>query len=254
MSRKAIRFARRLVSTYRVRGLGAVFRTVMTDMQWVWTRFWMRHAGLSRFGRLATRLATWGTLPYYGRKYLARLNPSGYISPHAAISHPDLQLGAHVFIGDRVTIFGLCDGSVVEIGDGVHLYGDTYIQTGEGGRISVGPDTHVQVRCQLSAYHAAIRIGARVQIAPNCSFYPYDHDIRLGKRITGEGLTSKGDIVIDDDVWVGTGVIVLSGVTIGRGAVIGAGSVVVTSVPANGVAVGVPARVVRLRRVAPTHL
>jgi acetyltransferase-like isoleucine patch superfamily enzyme len=211
----------------------------------------MRHAGLSRFGRLATWMATWGTPPYYGRRYLAQLNPIGYISPQASISHPDLRLGAHVFIGDRVTIFGQCDGSPVEIGEGVHLYGDTYIQTGEGGHISIGHDTQVQVRCQLSGYQAAIRIGARVQIASNCSFYPYDHDISLGERITGRGLTSKGDIVIDDDVWIGTGVIVLSGVTIGRGAVIGAGSVVITSVPANAVAVGVPARVVRLRHKGP---
>lgn len=252
MVRKTARFVARMIAAYRAHGAASLLTAIGTDLHWIWTRRCMRYAGLSRFGRLATRLATWGTPPYYGRKYLAQLHPKGYISPQASIAHPDLQLGAHVFIGDRVTIFGHCDSSV-EIGNGVHLYGDMYIETGEGGRISIGPDTHVHVHCQLSGYHAAIRIGARVQIAPHCAFYPYDHDIRRGERITARRLTSSGDIVIDDDAWIGTGVIVLSGVSIGRGAVIGAGSVVTTSVPADAVAVGVPARVVRLRRDTAIH-
>lgn len=253
MVRKTARFIARLITAQRAHGTVSFLTVIGADLRWIWTRSCMRHAGLGRFGRLATRLATWGTPPYYGRKFLAQLHPGGYISPQASISHPDLQLGAHVFIGDRVTIFGRCDSSV-EIGDGVHLYGDMYIEAGEGGRISIGPDTHVHVRCQLSAYHAAIRIGARVQIATNCAFYPYDHDIRRGERITAQRLTSRGDIVIDDDVWIGTGAIILSGVRIGSGAVIGAGSVVTTSIPADAVATGVPARVVRLRHNAPIHV
>jgi maltose O-acetyltransferase len=46
-------------------------------------------------------------------------------------------------------------------------------------------------------------------------------------------------------VWLGGGVIVLPGVTIGENSVIGAGSVVTKDVPANSVAVGNPARVIR---------
>ncbi|NUQ39504.1 MAG: hypothetical protein HUU23_17315 [Caldilineales bacterium] len=61
-------------------------------------------------------------------------------------------------------------------------------------------------------------------------------------------ITSKGDIVIEDDVWLGVGAIVLDGVTIGRGAVIGAGAVVTESIPAYAIAVGAPARVVGHRR------
>jgi len=57
--------------------------------------------------------------------------------------------------------------------------------------------------------------------------------------------------VVEDDVWVGNGVIVLDGVTLGRGAVIGAGSVVTHDVPAESVAVGNPARVIRQRRGGP---
>jgi serine acetyltransferase len=60
-------------------------------------------------------------------------------------------------------------------------------------------------------------------------------------------IESKGEISIEDDVWIGSGAIVLSGVTIGRGSVVGAGSVVTKSIPPYSVAVGNPARVVKRR-------
>jgi acetyltransferase-like isoleucine patch superfamily enzyme len=60
-------------------------------------------------------------------------------------------------------------------------------------------------------------------------------------------LQTKGDIVIEDDAWLGVGVVVLDGVRIGKGAVIGAGSVVTRDIPDNAIAVGVPASVVKMR-------
>jgi acetyltransferase-like isoleucine patch superfamily enzyme len=60
-------------------------------------------------------------------------------------------------------------------------------------------------------------------------------------------LQSKGSIVIGDEAWLGFGVIVLGGVRIGEGAVIGAGSVVTQDVPDGAIAMGVPARVVKMR-------
>ena len=53
--------------------------------------------------------------------------------------------------------------------------------------------------------------------------------------------------MIEDDAWLGVGVIVLSGVRIGKGAVIGAGAVVSRDVPDGAIAMGVPARVVKMR-------
>ena len=58
---------------------------------------------------------------------------------------------------------------------------------------------------------------------------------------------SKGDIVIENDVWFGHSVIILSGVHIGNGAVIGAGSVVAKDVPPYAVVIGNPAKILRFR-------
>ena len=58
---------------------------------------------------------------------------------------------------------------------------------------------------------------------------------------------SKGDIIVEDDVWIGTRVTILSGVRIGRGAVISAGSLVVKDVPPYTIVGGVPAKVLKRR-------
>ena len=67
----------------------------------------------------------------------------------------------------------------------------------------------------------------------------------------GPGLTTAqagfitAPVTIGDNVWIGAKVMVTKGVTIGENAVIGANSVVTRDIPANSVAVGIPARVIR---------
>lgn len=58
---------------------------------------------------------------------------------------------------------------------------------------------------------------------------------------------SKGEIVIGDDVWIGTNALILSGVTVGQGAIIAAGAVVSKDVPAYSVVAGIPAKVIKYR-------
>ena len=58
------------------------------------------------------------------------------------------------------------------------------------------------------------------------------------------------DIVVEDGAWIGAGCILLPGVTVGRNAVVGAGSVVTKDVPADAVAAGNPATVIRPRDVS----
>lgn len=231
---------RKLQTKWQISGISGLFVT-----GWMW--FWMRGAGLGYLGKICTAIATWFAPPYYARRCLARYHPLGYIAPGATIYHKLLEMGANVFIGDRTTIYQDRDGGKVVLGDRVHLYGDTYIQTGEAGSVIVGSDTHIQPRCQFSAYKAAIKIGSKVQIAPDCAFYSYAHGIEPGRPIKEQPLTTKGGITIEDDVWLGYRAIVLDGVHIAKGAVIGAGSVVTQNIPAGAIALGVPARVVKRR-------
>lgn len=212
-----------------------------------WVRFWMRFAGLSATGRVATRLATWLAPPHKASVYLAYLNPRGYIAPTVILHHPELRSGENILIGDRVIIYQAKNGGPVEIGDRACILRDTALETGYGGHISIGAGTWIHPRCQLNAYVAPIEIGIDVDIAPNCAFYSYDHGFAPGKTIREQALHSKGGIFIGDHSWLGVGVIVLSGVRIGKGAVIGAGSVVASDIPDGAIAVGKPARVIKMR-------
>lgn len=217
--------------------------------KWRWTVFWMRWAGPGRCGRWATRLAVLFAPPYKGRRYLARLNPRGYVSAQAEVDFRALRSGAHIYIDDRVVVYRADDATgCVEMGDRVSLHRDTILEIGRGGGIVIGDDTHIQPRCLLAAYEAPIRIGRQVQIASQCCFYSYDHCFAAGKPIMEQPLKTEGGITIEDGVWLGVGVTVLDGAHIGAGAVIGAGSVVTGEIPAEAIAVGAPARVVGQRR------
>jgi len=215
--------------------------------QKMWAKFWMQFSGLSPIGRFATRLATWMAPPYKGRGYLARLHPAGFIAPSATIHHDDLNLGENVFIGDRVVIYQAKKGGPVIIGKGSKIHLGTIIETGTKGSLNIGADSHIQPRCLFSAYVGSIIIGNGVQIAPYCAFYPYNHEFAPNKPIKGQPLKSKGDIIVDDDAWLGVGVTVMDNVRIGKGAVVGAGSVVTQDIPDEAIAVGMPARILRKR-------
>jgi len=212
-----------------------------------WIRFLIWHSGPSAFGKIAARLAAWNTEPYHGRAFLADYCECGFACSSAHLAHPEMILGKHVYLGDRVVVSYRPDGGPVEFQDRVRIYGDTYIQSGWGGSIVIGTNTHVQPRCLFVANISDIRVGCSVEIAANCAFYSYNHGISPGQLIMDEPLTSNGHIVVEDGAWLGHGVTVLNGVRIGRGAVVGAGSVVVRDIPANAIAAGIPAKVIRYR-------
>ena len=79
------------------------------------------------------------------------------------------------------------------------------------------------------------------------STYPFRIKWNLPGAYQDGSPTSKGDVIIGSDVWIGTEAMILSGVNIGHGAVIAARAVVTRDVPPYAIVAGVPARVVRLR-------
>ena len=228
--------------------LGFVLRRTLTKRLMCWSR-------TPLVGGVCTRLAGALRGPYKDKRVLAHLTSNPYVSPRAQIHCPRLTIGPQCFIDDDVTIYAHADGGEVRLGRGVHIYRGTIIEVGRGGSVIIGDDTHIQSHCNIKGFLGSTRIGKGVQVAPHCGFSPYEHRFDdLATDIREQEIISSGDIVIGDNVWLGLNVQLLDGVQIGEGTVVGAGAVVTRSLPADVVAVGVPARVIRRRgQGRPTH-
>ncbi|WP_250288083.1 sugar O-acetyltransferase [Streptomyces atroolivaceus] len=126
------------------------------------------------------------------------------------------------------------------VGEGVDLRPPLYVDY--GSNISIGARTFVNYH--LTALDVArITIGEDCQIGPNVQLLTPTHPVEPEPR--RDKLEAALPITIGDNVWLGGGVVVCPGVTIGDNSVIGAGAVVTKDIPADVVAVGNPARVIR---------
>ncbi len=131
----------------------------------------------------------------------------------------------------------------IDFGRGVSLVGNVVpieILSHEGGQVSIGDQTGVNYGTLISA-HKRVSIGRNCLIGHYCILMDNDHhSIDDHYR-----LPESRPIVIEDRVWLGSRVTVLPGVCIGHDSVVSAGSIVARDIPANSVAMGFPARVVR---------
>lgn len=234
-------FATRCIASLRAHG-------PLGFLAYVWTRWWMLFAGVGPAGRLATQLATWFVPPHYGQWQLRSLNPKGFVAPSASLYGKNIHFGPTIYVDDQTVIYQREDGGPIDLGIGATVCRGTIIETSLGGSVNVGEGTTLQAHCFLSAAQGSIRIGANVNIAPYCAFYPHGHGTASGQNTRDQALVVKGDIVVEDGAWLGHGVTVLSGVRIGKGAVIGAGSTVASNVPDDAFAWGVPAKVFMKRK------
>lgn len=114
--------------------------------------------------------------------------------------------------------------------------------------IIMGDNVSIQKDCHIGATNKII-IGNNVLLASKVYISDHSHG-----EITADGiklppakrrLYSKGPVIIEDNVWLGEGVVVLPGVTIGENSIVGANAVVTKSIPKNCVAGGNPARIIR---------
>ena len=91
-----------------------------------------------------------------------------------------------------------------------------------------------------------VLIGNDVNLAQNIVLSGLNHNYKdISQTIKAQGV-STSTICIEDDVWIGANSAVLAGVVIGRHSVIGAGSVVTRDIPPYSVALGNPAKVIRM--------
>ncbi|HYG72259.1 MAG TPA: sugar O-acetyltransferase [Actinomycetota bacterium] len=126
------------------------------------------------------------------------------------------------------------------LGDGANVRPPLYCDY--GWRISIGDRSFVN-HGLVALDVAEIRIGADVKIGPYVQLLTATHPVDPVARL--EKWEGSAPITIGDNAWIGAAVIVMPGVSIGDNTVVGAGAVVTKDLPANVVAVGNPARVVR---------
>lgn len=123
----------------------------------------------------------------------------------------------------------------VRVGKG--SYGElNVVSFGDKTKLTIGNYVSIseEVTFLLDVEHYTDRISTypfRVKMLKECKFEAF----------------SKGDIIVDDDVWIGYGATIMSGVHIGKGAVIASGAVVVKDVPPYAIVGGVPAKVIKYR-------
>jgi len=110
-----------------------------------------------------------------------------------------------------------------------------------GRDLRVGRKVFINQCCTIYDM-SGVDIGDEVMIGPNVNIITSGHALRPSER---RAYVEAKPIVIEEGVWIAAAVTIIGGVTIGENSVIAAGSVVTKDVPANSLAAGVPARVIR---------
>jgi acetyltransferase-like isoleucine patch superfamily enzyme len=159
----------------------------------------------------------------------------------------NITLGQGAYLDEGVYLHACPDGirigrnSLVMHGSVLHVYNfrglpHAGIRIGENSLIG----EYNVIRGQ-----GGVTIGDRVYTSPMVQFLAVNHVFDDPARpFVEQGITAEG-IRVEDDVWIGAGVIVTDGVTIGRGSVVAAGAVVTRDVPAHTLVGGCPARPIR---------
>ena len=132
----------------------------------------------------------------------------------------------------------------VVLGDRVAIR-DAVMFAGNGCLV-IGDNTVINERCIITSMQE-VELGANVMLASGVFILDVDHGFtRRDVPISQQGYKVE-PVVVEDDVWIGAGVVITKGVTVGKGAIIGANSVVTKDIPPYSIVAGVPAKFIRER-------
>jgi len=125
---------------------------------------------------------------------------------------------------------------------------DTFLVQSFQPEVIFGNNVFINYDCHIACINKIIignnvLIGSRVLITDHFHGEVDSRDLAIAPSL--RQLTSKGTIIVEDNVWIGEGVVIMPNVTIGQNAIIGANSVVTKNVPENSVVAGIPARIIK---------
>lgn len=156
------------------------------------------------------------------------------------ISYPAIMIRGeqYITIGDNV---GIGSHAVLTAWD--KYEGDNFCpKITIGNNVWIGEDCHITAINKITIGNNVL-MGKKVTISDN-SHGKIDSEL-LSIPPIKRPLYSKGEVYIDDNVWLGDKVTVLAGVHIGENSIIGANSVVTKDIPKNCVVAGIPATVIK---------
>ena len=111
------------------------------------------------------------------------------------------------------------------------------------GEIRIGDNTRIGIHNTIIG---PVHIGSQVNLAQGVVISGLNHIYQDTNKPISEQGVSTNMITIQDDVWIGANVVIAAGVTIGKHCVIGAGSIVTRDITDYSVAVGNPAKVIKI--------
>ena len=168
--------------------------------------------------------------------------------------NPDIQPTAHFEYASRISMGNQCrvarqaivranteEIGGVCLGDSVSLLENTLISANRG-HVTIGDNSWLGPNSVIYG-NGGVAIGEDVLIASHCVINTVSHTFNRLDIPMNEQDIKCDPVVIENDVWIGTGATILQGVHIGQGSIIGAGAVVTRSIPPFSIALGVPARV-----------
>lgn len=195
---------------------------------------------LLKYKNLIVNIKTKGVRKQMSRIFLFG-NCANSIHKSAQINLNNGHLAINRFITKKDPFIGNIEmyaNSEINVQNTFFIHSGCDVMVFNNAKLNLGSG-YINRYCKIRCY-SSITIGDNVAISENFSIWDSDAHAILGK----EHLMIQ-PIVIGNNVWIGTNVTVLKGVTIGDGAIIAAGSVVTKDIPANCLATGTPAKVIK---------
>jgi len=194
----------------------------------------------------------WSLLRSYKLLFWLRLPKFLFLGKSVSFYNmPRIKLGKWVVLEDHVFLSALGKGEL-KIGDEskIGAFSRLIISTSFnnlGEFIHIGKDVGIGEFSRLGG-SGGLSIDDHTIIGQYFSAHPENHLFEGESELIKEQGTERSAITIGSNCWIGAKVTVLAGVNIGNNSIIGAGSVVTKSIPENAVAVGSPAKVIKIRK------